>query len=366
MLNLKYFNAILSFFVVNILIAPQTIWAIRDLGPYDPSDAEKRTIQSPYGYFAMPYAYSRKLPKSSLCLLALKMAVPNSDERVASLAETTNTLSAFRNHNLRIHDAQPGAPEGYMSSQINLSYPREQVARRIVGIEKFRLSNTERKNGFLNFIKTRVIVGEAKISDFIWEYIKNYSALAELQPKPLFNDDFFPGQTYFTDLLFNRGRSVKKDKIIAPALDDMHEMLKARKPGVALLSLNADIYYVIMDMMSTNLENSSDSDGSRFEAREGSLQQAVDFQNYLEAPTVVEILRMPFYPGARRARGEGTAWLGVDFYLELRSGSEPELHIIARGSEKRPSSPSDSPRKQIELPRSTEVNALQPALIPVR
>jgi len=311
--------------------------------------------------------------KSSVCALTLNAIYRVLPEDQSS-TYTLNSLRAFRENVLKIAKIPPDVPEGFSSDcGYTSGYTKYLVGKRIAGIESF----ATRENADLkkrNFIRALVLSGGANIENFIDSLLASFDSANRTTTRSLLNEyrALFFAAALLLPVTANNGfqgfqsigtltvltslslaskadhllwRPLYKDREVRTAFASMKEVLRTNDPNAwAIYSRNA---YLSRDLIQLALQRHDNED----------LETAIAEHSQREVPALLRSLDGP---------PPKTDWAGVDFFLEKTSGGNPELHVIFRGSERRPVSPKRNKSKAGDHPLSAPevVPELAPGLSP--
>jgi hypothetical protein len=308
--------------------------------------------------------------KSSVCALTLS-AMSHLSPRGEATVYTLNTLRALKENYLEIKKINGDTPEGFSTSHgYAPGFGQVEIARRITGIELFA-TNENKDTSKQNFTKVLVLSGRENIHNFIvglkdsltetnkkisWKVLDHYKLLftvASLLIPIQFMKLEQSGRYDFAILAVLAALAVtsKADHFLQRPLYKDREILNALKRFEIMLN-SAD--HDEWALFSRNAQLGLTALPFAHEGQKGinELTDALADQSVSEVPSIMRSIE-----GGKISFD----WVGIDMFLESRSDREPELHVIFRGSEKRPVFPQVNENKKDDSEKPADDTPLLPS-----
>lgn len=340
--------------------------------------------------FALPGGSAELLPpvKTDLCIAAFRqMGLTKSANLVSDRAYVLNSVAAFRNNVLRHPNAQPGLAEGFISaSSGSQGMSRQDAAGRLAGIEDFMRNRESDEPGKFRFSQVITLQGKKNIRNFFAELRENI----RLANKG--NEGRNLSKIGLRNIVMGTNSLATLIHSAAPFLDGS---ISGTSQAAGLVALNLligtdsilrrPLYwdFRFLGQVEKSLRE-IDRDGKSWAlvSRNFSINQkivetmrkTIDEESFLSAASEQYGMDgMPVVVGTvmkMTKLGEGIdfkkTWVGLDLLFEKSAAGEPELHVVMRGSEKRPEFPKKVPDKlkALEPSRVIFVPQLQP--VPIR
>lgn len=344
-----------------------------------------------FSALTLAFCSAEALPpvKTDVCIAFFRqMGLTKSANLLSDRAYVLNSVASFRNNVLRQPNAQAGSAEGFISATSGAQgLSRQDAAGRLAGIEDFMRNREGDDPGKFRFSQVVTLQGKENIRTFLAELRENIriadkgneernlaklgisgaaigtNALASLiHITPPFLDGSISGASQAAmfvamNLVMGTDSILRRPlfwdyRVLGQIEKSMREVERDGK-GWALVSRNFSINPKIVETMRKTV----DEEPFLSAATE---QYGMDGMP-LVVGTIVKTLKL----------GEGEVdftktWVGLDLLFEKNAAGEPELHVVMRGSEKRPEFPKKVPDKlkALEPSRPVFVPQLQP--VPIR
>lgn len=312
--------------------------------------------------------------KSNICISAYSQLASMAENSADETKYLLNSLRSFRENTLKVKEAQASVDTGFISSQVvSRGFSRSAASGRVAGIEEFMLAADAQGIDRARFMKTATVHGKENVELFLSELRTRIDEAQSAMNTP-FNVIGNSAHTILTADLLNQFASGTDPILLAKAVamnftiygtdsfitrprlwdmsffrnvDSAKAAMNDAAGGWALISRNFHVFSELQDLLKTA---QSEEDILIVMGRHATRDETSMFLR-----SITGMLLPSHYK---------RNWVGLDLFFERTASGEPELHIVLRGSEKRPIFPKKETEKKSQTQGETRLGII-PGAAPV-